>query len=236
VRKVLLGVVMAVLVGGAVFFVVRDGGDGEAVSSSQPFPNSPGSPTPVFILSPGAGALSPTPPALPAQDPPTEGPISPTCVEGWVTPPRDTPMFTDPLGIIRRTAPVKGELVVVDMRMFVGPESPPSVGDSEKGYLQNIRRWYVKLYAADDLAYQGRFLVEQRAFGRGVSAVAPYDTEGFSSPDWSGFQYDSAQPAPKAYAGLPGTWTGEPYDFVKGGGGLTNPGLPDELLGCLKGA
>ncbi len=119
--------------------------------------------------------------------------------------------------------------------MFVGPESPPSEGEGAKGYLQDIRRWYVKLYADDDISYQGRFLVEQRVFGRGVSAVAPYDTEGFSSPDWTGFQFDSAEPAAKTYPGLPGRWSGVPYDFVKGGGGLTNPGLPDAVVGCMKG-
>ncbi len=144
-------------------------------------------------------------------------------------------MFTDPLGVIRRTAPVTGEFRVVDMRMFVGPESPPSEGEGAKGYLQDIRRWYIKLYVPDDLTYQGRFLVEQRAFGRGVSAVAPYDTEGFSSPDWSGFQFDSANTAPRAYLGLPGEWTGVRFDFVNGGSGLTIPGLPDAVLGCLDG-
>jgi hypothetical protein len=144
-------------------------------------------------------------------------------------------MFTDPLGVIRRTAPVAGEFRVVDMRMFVGPESPPSEGEGAKGYLQDIRRWYIKLYVPDDLTYQGRFLVEQRAFGRGVSAVAPYDTGGFSSPDWSGFQFDSANTASRAYPGLPGEWMGVRFDFVNGGSGLTIPGLPDAVLGCLDG-
>ena len=82
---------------------------------------------------------------------------------------------------------MKGPLVVVDMRRFVGPESPPS----PQGYLLDVERWYIKLYAQDDIAFQGRFLVESRTFGRGLSAVAPYDTNGFRSPDWVGFQYDS---------------------------------------------
>ena len=112
--------------------------------------------------------------------------------------------------LIRRTAPVAGDFEVVDMRMFVGPESPPSVGDDAKGYLQDIRRWYIKLFVPSDLSYQGRFIVEQRVFGRGVAAVAPYDTEGFSSPDWSGFQYDSAKRLRKPYPGLPGAMVGDP--------------------------
>lgn len=233
VRKVSLVVLLTVLVAGVAFFAIRrDDADPSAPSPQRPDPA--GSPTPAFIPSASVVA-SPTPPAVPKEHPATEGPASGTCVGGWVTPPRDSSLFTDPLGIIRRTAPVRGDFVVVDLRTFVGPESPPSVGDDAKGYLQDIRRWYVKLYVADDLTYQGRFLVEQRMFGRGVSAVAPYDTTGFTSPDWVGFQYDSARPAGKAYQGLPGTWSGEPYDFVRGGGGLTNPGMPDAVLGCMKG-
>jgi hypothetical protein len=235
VRRVSLVVVVAVLVAGVGYFAIRQSDDGVTAAPSPEFPNAPGSSTPALTPSASAVAVSPTPPAVPAKQPATKGPATPSCVGGWVTPPRTTPMFTDPLGIIRRTSPVDGDLVVVDLRMFVGPESPPSVGEGAKGYLQDIRRWYVKLYAADDLSYQGRFLVEQRVFGRGVAAVAPYDTGGFRSPDWTGFQYDSAAPAPLAYAGLPGEWSGQPYDFVKGGDGLTNPGLPDKVLGCLKG-
>ena len=71
--------------------------------------------------------------------------------------------------------------MVVDMRTFVGPESPPD----NKNYLKDIRRWYVKAYAKGDPAFQGRFLVEQRRFGEGVVAVAPYDTSGFASPNYT---------------------------------------------------
>jgi hypothetical protein len=126
---------------------------------------------------------------------------------------------------------VKGPLVVVDMRRFTGPESPPS----DQGYLLEVERWYIKLFAEDDIAFQGRFLVESRRFGRGVVAVAPYDTEGFRSPEWIGFQYDSAHTARRAYPGLPGRWSGIPYDFVRGGEGLKIPGLPDEVSECLAG-
>ncbi len=150
-------------------------------------------------------------------------------MNGWVTPDTDSGEFTSPLGVIRRATGVRGQLAVVDMRMFEGPESPPS----DKGYLLTVRRWYVKLYARNDLAFQGRFLVEARTFGQGLAAVAPYDTDGFRSPDWIGFQFDSADPEPKLYEGLPGAWAGVPYDFVKGGAGLEIPGLPEEVTGCL---
>ena len=174
-------------------------------------------------------AASPTPPALPEPPPPRRGAPSPTCIDGWRTPPESSADYTDPLGIIRRTTGVEAPFEVVEMRLFTGPESPPS----DKGYLADIRRWYIKLYTPDDLSFQGRFLVEHRRFGRGLAAVAPFDTEGFRSPDWRGFQYDSTQSRPRAIPGLPGTWTGVEYDFVEGGAGLDLPGLPVEVAGCL---
>ncbi|MDP9118689.1 MAG: hypothetical protein M3M93_00220 [Actinomycetota bacterium] len=118
------------------------------------------------------------------------------------------------------------------MRYFTGPESPPS----EKGYILTIERWYVKLYSEADLRFQGRFLIESREYGDAVAAVAPYDTAGFRSPDWSGFQWNEADPAPRAYPGLPGEWSGIRYDFVKGGAGLDLPGLPAEVRGCVESA
>lgn len=198
-------------------------------------PRSDGASDPVaagaISSSPAAAATSPTMPAVPDREPRTRGAPTATCVEGWRTPARNTPLFTDPLGIVRRTAPVEGEFVVVDMRYFSGPESPPS----DKGYILQIDRWYIKLFVESDWSYQGRFIVESRRFGRGVAAVAPYDSRGFRSPDWIGFQWDSADTERQAYPGLPGRWQGMPYDFVTGGAGLDIPGLPDEVRGCLSG-
>jgi len=173
---------------------------------------------------------SPTPPAIPEQPPATRGPVATDCVQGWVTPGADSARYRTPLRVIRRVTGEAG-LEVVDMRWFDGPESPPS----DKGYLLNVGRWYVKAFAKDDLAFQGRFLVEARMYGLGLVAVAPYDTNGFRSPDWTGFQFDSGDTQPKAYPRLPGTWSGVSYDFVDGGAGLQIPGLPDEVVGCLSG-
>lgn len=198
-------------------------GDAERTAPTTPLP-------PVSPISPEPSS-SVTPPALPEEPPPTRGPAALDCVNGWTTPPEGSPRYRQPLGIIRRTTGVEGPLVVVDMRYFEGPESPPS----DKGYLLVVQRWYIKLYAERDPAFQGRFLVEARRFGRGVAAVAPYDTHGFRSPDWIGFQWDSADPEPKSYPGLPGRWSGIPYDFVKGGAGLEIPGLPEQVVGCLDG-
>lgn len=208
---------------------------GDTAETETGFTSAPSSvgPTASDTFAPSSSAAaSPTRPAEPLAPPSTRGAPSGTCIEGWRTPPRDTPMFTDPLGIIRRTAPVDGDFVVVDMRMFVGPESPPS---PDKGYLQDIRRWYIKLYVASDWSYAGRFIVESRLFGRGVAAAAPYDSKGFRSPDWVGFQWDSVDTQVVAYPGYPGRWQGVPYDFVNGGAGLDIAGLPDEVRGCLAG-
>ena len=192
------------------------------------FPN-----TPAPSHAPGSFATptlaSPTPPALPTEPLPTSGAAGDGCVEGWRTPFEGSALERRALDVIARTVQLPADRVIVDMRYFEGPESPPS----EMGYLAEVERWYVKLYSPSDLRFQGRFLVESRQFGDGVAAVAPYDTEGFRSPDWSGFQWNEAEPRAHAYAGLPGRWRGERYDFVKGGLGLDIPGLPAQVRGCL---
>jgi len=215
---------LAVLVTVTVTLVACEGGEG--ADSLSPTPPPPVSPT---VVGPTTSMVPPPP--TPVTAPPTAGSAVTTCVNGWATPSRNSQLYLQPLGIIRRTAGIEGPLVVVDMRQFTGPESPPS----EQGYLADVERWYVKLYARDEPAFQGRFLVEARRFGRGVSAVAPYGSHGWRSPDWIGFQWNSADTTPKAYPGLPGVWGGIPYDFVKGGGGLTIPGLPRDVAGCLNG-
>jgi hypothetical protein len=186
-------------------------------------------------VEPAPSNASPTPPAVPEVAPPRKGAASATCENGWVAPQTGSRLFTDPLGVIRRATGVGGPLVVVEMRYFVGPESPPSLPPAVKAYLVDIERWYIKLYAEDDLSFQGRFLVEFRRFGRGLSAVAPYDTKGWHSPDWRGFQYASDDHSNRDIPGLPGTWSGVEYDFVTGGAGLSIPGLPDQVAGCLSG-
>jgi hypothetical protein len=207
-----------ILVALLLLLVSCDGGDDpSAPGSTQSFPSTP-------------TLASPTPPAMPEVPLPTKGKPSDTCVDGWRTPPPDSPLSKRPLRILRRTVRLPDEPVIVEMRYFTGPESPPS----EKGYLLTIERWYVKLYTPADLRFQGRFIIESREYGDSMAAVAAYDTEGYRSPDWSGFQWNEADPEPRAYAGLPGAWAGIRYDFVKGGAGLDIPGLPAEVTGCLE--
>jgi hypothetical protein len=216
-----------VLVLAAVAAACTGGGD----ALTGPTDRSPSaSPFVTPVETPSASA-SPTRPPEPTEPPPTRGRAAPDCVNGWVTPPEGSDRFRSPLGVIRRATGVRGPLVVVDLRYFEGPESPPS----DKGYLLVVQRWYVKLYAERDFSFAGRFLVEARRFGQGLVAVAPYGSSGYRSPDWVGFQFDSADPKRRAYEGLPGTWAGIPYDFVEGGAGLEIPGLPEEVVGCLAG-
>jgi hypothetical protein len=200
------------------------GGDGEGGGTAPPT-----QPPPVTAVTGPVPTISPTPPALPVEPPATRGVVDVDCVNGWKTPAGGSARFERPLEVIGRQAGLEGDLEVVDMRYFTGPESPPS----DKGYLLEIERWYGRAFTPDDLSFQGRFLVESRAFGEGLVAVAAYDTNGFRSPDWVGFQFDSADTEPRSYEGLPGKWAGIPYDFVAGGGGLEIPGLPEDVVGCL---
>ena len=172
------------------------------------------------------------PPAPPKPPPPTQGPKSKACIDGWTTPLEGDKLRDLPLRVLRNETRWRGDFVVTDMRYFTGPESPPS---PDKGYLRVIQRWYVKGYMKTDPALQGRFLVERLRFGSGVTAVAPYDSTGWRSPDWIGFQLDTADSVRRTYPKLPGKWAGIPYDFVKGGAGIGFPGLPAEVTGCLDG-
>jgi len=180
--------------------------------------------------SPGANTAAESTPSPPVPWV-ASGVASSTCKSGWKRPPKNSPRFHEAIDLIRRMTGIGGRLVVMDMRYFVGPESPPSI----QNYLAVVQRWYVKLYSHADPSYRARFVVESRRFGSGVVAVAPFDSEGFRSPDWRGFQYDSGNPAPRVYPGLPGEWSGIEYDFVNGGAGLTIPGLPRAVAGCLDG-
>jgi hypothetical protein len=198
--------------------------DGGADEAGRPEPAVP-PPSPVESPATVADATREPDAIQPTTAPPTED-----CVNGWATPPeRDHELIREALRVIRRHMQVEGGFSLQDFRFFEGPESPPST----KGYLDVVRRFYVKGHLQQDPSFRGRWLVERREFGSGVVAVAPYDTEGFSSPDWTGFLYQEGM-EPRAFEGLPGEWVGEPYDFV-----TSDPfefsGLPDEVVGCMDG-
>ncbi len=179
--------------------------------------------------------------ASPAESPIGEGVEAPTatiaCANGWMEP-DDREERELPFHVIRRTQRIDGEFRVIEMRYFEGPESPPST----KGYLQVVDRWYVKAELEGEPAFRGRWLIEERAFGSAVVAAAPYDSEGFESPDWIGFQYEEGVDERLRRfpdLDLPGRWSGRPYDFVTGvdlesGDRIFRfSGLPPEVAGCL---
>jgi hypothetical protein len=166
----------------------------------------------------------------PIADEGVEAPSEVACISGWVEP-TDPEQRELPYHVIRRTVGVDGEFHTVEMRYFEGPESPPS----DKGYAQVIDRWYVKAYLESDPSFRARWLIEERFFGSAVVAVAPFQTHGFESPDWIGFQYEGPDNERRRYPGIPGRWVGSSYDFVTGEGAFDFPGLPPEVAGCLEG-
>src|SRR5262249_26893014 len=115
--------------------------EGTTSTPAIPSPVRSATTTPTAPPTPPAGAPTPHP-AVPATPPPPSGARADPCVGGWFTPTEGSSLWTFPLDVIRRAARISGPLRVVDMRTFVGPESPPT----DKNYLKDIRRWYVKLY------------------------------------------------------------------------------------------
>jgi hypothetical protein len=177
----------------------------------------------------------------PAGSPIGEGVEAPTatvaCANGWMEP-TDREERELPFHVIRRTQGIDGEFRVLELRYFEGPESPPST----KGYLQVVDRWYVKAELQGDPSFRGRWLIEERAFGSAVVAAAPFDSEGFETPNWIGFQLEEGVDERLRRfpdLDLPGRWSGRPYDFITGvdlesGDRIFRfSGLPPEVAGCL---
>jgi hypothetical protein len=121
---------------------------------------------------------------------------------------------------------VDGSWTVTEMRYFIGPEVPWILSNPNP-----VERWYVRAALALDPTFRGRWLIEKRSEEvMGVAAVAPWESFGYESPDWTGFVGDGE---PQNYLGLPGQWSGIPYDFVTGEGDSGNPGLPDAVVDCI---
>ncbi len=185
---------------------------------------------------------SPTPTVAPTHSPTPIAPPSPTptaslaaaspwarCINGWTSPPEGDAKRDEGLEILANYMGLTDPLVVDDMRYFIGPD-PDNILDPR---FENVERWYIKATLSTDPTYRGRWLIERRTADRlGVSAVAPYETVGYVSPDWHGFEGDGA---PRAIDGLPGLWGGIDYDFVTGEGDGGYPGLPDSQSECLAG-
>jgi len=123
---------------------------------------------------------------------------------------------------------VTGQFEVLAMRYFQGPEVPWILSPRPPF----VERWYVKARLLSDPTFAGRWIVERRDAKRaGISAVAPFGTTGYRSPDWRAFEGEGE---PRVVPGLPGQWSGINYDFVSGEGDSGNPGLPTENEGCVR--
>ncbi len=122
-----------------------------------------------------------------------------------------------------------GPWTVAEMRYFTGPDSPGVI----EPRFDVVERWYIKAAPTDDPAFRGRWLIEKRTDQiLGISAIAPWESFGYESPDWTGF---IGEGAPQTYIGLPGQWSGIPFDFVTGENDGGQPGLPSEVVDCLLG-
>lgn len=147
----------------------------------------------------------------------SSGAPSPSCVKGWLTPERGSPLRSAALNMLR-TRP--GERFVVDeMRYFVGPEDADVVDRSG-----NVERWYVKAYSELEPRRRQRWLVRRAALGSGIDAVAPYESTGYGPSVWR---------RPDARDESVADPFERPCSEAEPGGKCM--GLPREVLGCLSG-
>lgn len=126
---------------------------------------------------------------------------------------------------------ITGLFQVIEMRYFTGPEVPWIVAPRSPF----VEWWYVKAQLVDDPAFRARWLVARRwePHRQGIAAVAPFDTDGYHSPDWRSFIGEGPAHAVDA---LPGMWVGADFDFIVGDDPyVEHPGLPDEVVYCLDG-
>ena len=194
-------------------------------------PTKKPSPTPTHLTPTGA---PPTPtlstaPISTATSMPTAATPSTGCVNGWISPGPASAEYGLALSMMDDQMAVTGDWHIDEMRYFTGPDVPWILDP----HYDVVDYWYVRGSLASEPAFAGRWLVEQRTdLIRGISAVASYSSKGYQSPDWTGFTGDGP---PQSYLGLPGQWAGVPYDFVTGEGDSGEPGLPDQVLGCLSG-
>ena len=155
--------------------------------------------------------------------------MSDGCVNGWTSPAEGSDEYETGLSILTGYMGVTGPWAVDEMRYFVGPDSPGVI----EPFFPNVERWYIRAALESDPSFRARWLIEKRTDQiLGVSAIAPWDTSEYESPDWIGF---IGEGSPTIYTDLPGQWSGIPYNFVTGEGDGGMPGLPSEVVDCLAG-
>jgi hypothetical protein len=180
-------------------------------------PAAPGSAPPPSPADNVLAATAPdaTPPNAASAPPP--GTLSPTCVKGWSTPGRGSPLRGAALDMMRVRP---GErFVVEEMRYFVGPEDAEVLG-----LRGDVERWYVKASTETEPRRRQRWLVRRAKIGSGVDAIAPFESTGYGPGVWH--RPDANDPS-----------LADPFERPCQG---TKPGdrcmgLPREVLGCLAG-
>lgn len=232
-RRLVIGVAgvaaLALLVVGLAVWFTRDGDDtttaGTSTTTETLATTTTTLETTTSSTTPTTTSTGPTSTTHPDQS----GTAGAGCVNGWMVPEPGTPLRVAPLDLIRRDMRITGRFHVVEMRYFTGPEVPWILDPP----WSVVEHWYVKASLVDEPEFRARWLVVRRAPGRieGIEAAAPFDTTGYESPDWRGFIGEGEL---HAVEGLPGTWMGMDYDFLVGEDG-EQPGLPDEVVGCLDG-
>ncbi|HKO91994.1 MAG TPA: hypothetical protein VJU61_12615 [Polyangiaceae bacterium] len=147
----------------------------------------------------------------------TSGDPSASCVRGWTTPERGSRLRKAALDMIRETESER--FVVLEMRYFVGPEDAEVIGPP-----RDVERWYVKARSLSRPERRERWLVRRASVGRGVDAVAPFDSTGYGPKTWRrpDAQDDSLSDPFQRPCHL-----GAPEDKCMG--------LPAQVLGCLAG-
>jgi len=180
----------------------------------------------------------------------TGGEPTPSCVNGWITPPPGSEPRAWALHALQSVGWVASKdraspelrtfladddhVVILELRYFVGPE------DSNGGPRREVERWYIEARSRVDPTIGIRWIGRRCSVGEGVPMTAPLGTTGFEVGTWwempGGF--DPFEPAPC----LPskGPFCQCPWD-VSGcscqtgeGDRLLCAGPPPEVMGCLE--
>jgi hypothetical protein len=145
------------------------------------------------------------------------GARSSTCVNGWFTPERGSPLRGAVLDMMRVRRSQR--FIIEEMRYFVGPEDAEVLG--ARG---DVERWYVKASTDTEPRWRQRWLIRRAALGSGVDAIAPFDSTGYGPGIWRRPDASNESFADPFERPCQGTKPGDKC-----------MGLPREVLGCLAG-
>jgi hypothetical protein len=145
------------------------------------------------------------------------GAPSPSCVNGWTAPGRSSPLRKVPLDMIRERKSER--FVVLEMRYFRGPEDAEVIGPQRE-----VERWYVKAESAGRNPRRQRWLLRRAEVGRGIDAVAEFDSTGYAPGTWK--RPDASDDS-----------VSDPFQrpCERPAAGEKCMGLPYAVLGCLDG-